>query len=185
MIDRQSILKTREDPANVMEYGKQTNPKRTIVVPLMHILCAMVVSSFIGVLVLAPILSTALPHRSPRLYQWMSGALSPIFLASGFFSGLLINSRTHSRSACWVWAVGLLWSVIAVQGSVPYRSRRHPSAECSVWEVTESSILNRASANCGSLGDTALLGITPAVTSIGYSLGSWVALRLRRTEGRR
>ena len=52
-----------------------------------------------------------------------------------------------------------------------------------MWTVAESVMLDKESPQCGNLGDVALLGIAPAISSIGYSLGSRLALRAKQQAG--
>jgi hypothetical protein len=95
----------------------------------------------------------------------------PGTLVVGFIMGYLINRRLHRRSAKWVWVIPLVWIAILMNDFSHYRG---PGG--SMHEIWISFFSNQCdSSEC--LYE--LAGTFPFIGSVGYSVGAWLALRVR------
>jgi hypothetical protein len=131
------------------------------------LLASVVVSFLLSWLVVYPLMWVGLGHTLNR-----AGMLGPLSWWGGIALGFLINRRTLSRSACWVWIVGLtllaafmFWDVTTFGRSWRYESSQLFSSDCH-----EGSCLLQQFVTA------------PVLNSIGYSLGAWLALRFTKAN---
>ena len=111
---------------------------------------------------------------------------SPIIWGSGIMLGFLVNRKTRSTSACWVGVVGILLLVLSIgyfhkgyESSVYAKTQTNNS----YWTYTNNQLFTLDLRKCGGgecLGE--LFFTTPVVSSIGYSIGALLGLRLARPK---
>lgn len=115
---------------------------------------------------------------------------SPLFWGSGLLIGFLLNRRTLSRAACWVWVGGAVWLAIGMldsyspPGSHPwYNPPWCPPAGCSFVEQVKDGLFDLSGDKCGGsecLGE--FIFTTPVFASVAYSLGAWLGLRSKQAS---
>jgi hypothetical protein len=129
--------------------------------------------------------------HAPRLKSGLDwgGFLNPIWWIPGTALGLFVNrllGRLTPRCvACWIWIVGVVWLTIGVWDSVRGYDARYYQG-CSVLQNVINAFFIADSQRCGG-GESTLAGLfftTPAINSIGYAVGAWLALRFgtKRSE---
>lgn len=109
----------------------------------------------------------------------------PYVCAVGFALGFVVNRRTLKRAACYVWIAGLAWLAVGIWNSVSSYDPRFYQG-CSVLENVANSFFILNGRKCGGGGST-LAGAfftMPAMNSIAYSVGAWVAMRLSEGQSR-
>jgi hypothetical protein len=109
-----------------------------------------------------------------------------VFFAIPVLSGFLINQRARNRSACFIWAMGLLflfaWAIEGISGlkRSPYFQQltggQYLSYECYRLFGFERAKWRRGG---DGQGLEELIVFVPVLGSIAYSFGSWFALRCR------
>jgi hypothetical protein len=153
----------------------------------LHVFVAMVIGSlfiFVVWAIAGPLLEDA-PSRLKSVVEG-GGLLNPVVWIPGVVMGLFVNrflNRLTKRRAagCWVWIVGVVWLSLGILGSV--RSYEARSAQgCSILQDVFNAFVILNARRCEG-GESTLAGIfftIPAITSIGYSVGAALALRLRQ-----
>jgi hypothetical protein len=136
---------------------------------------AAIAGSVTVAILLAPLFGPAILESVPLL-------ISPLAWGPGFALGLVINRLSSHRSACWTWSVGLVWLAYGIWDAC--RIYRFPP-----WFPPKGDFVHRAwhifftfndaEAWGGSSLATVIFTI-PALSSIAYSVGSWLALRTNR-----
>jgi hypothetical protein len=105
------------------------------------------------------------------------GFLNLLFWGPGFVLGLLVNRVKTSRFACWVWLLGATWLVLGILDSL-HGYDPHWYQGCTPSQNIVNAFFVGNSRKCGG-GESTLYGLfftMPAVNSIAYSIGAWVAL---------
>ena len=103
---------------------------------------------------------------------------NPLIWGPGFVLGFLLSYVTRQRAACWVWLCGLVWIAVGILDSVRYYDPRY-SQGCSDFENVLNAFFIMNSHRCGG-GSSTLAGLLftlPAVSSVAYAVGAWVAIR--------
>jgi hypothetical protein len=92
--------------------------------------------------------------------------------------GFLFNRDFPRREACWVWISGLVWLALGVWESVRFYHPRSAHG-CSVTENAINALLVMDGRKCegDESGLAAVFYTMPALSSIAYSLGAWIARR--------
>jgi len=110
-----------------------------------------------------------------------AGLLNPLLWAPGIVLGFLVYRRISTRTACWVWVVGVAWLAFAVWDSIHYYDPRYNQG-CSVREnIVNAFFIMNARRCCG--GDSTLSGLfftMPAIGSATYSVGACAAMGLKK-----
>jgi hypothetical protein len=116
-----------------------------------------------------------------------SGLYSPQIWAPGLVLGFLVNREMRNRAACRVWFAPVVWLACGIWD------------ECRIYRFPplyppKGDFLQRAwhmfftSNNTKAWGDTGLLPFLftmPALSSIAYSVGAWLALQSKRKDRKR
>jgi hypothetical protein len=158
-----------------------------------HTLVAMLASMFLGGLLSAGI-GVAVGRVGPDrwvLYRLITDVpYSPLFWGSGLLLGFLVNRRTLSGAACWVWLAGMIRLGVGVLSSYsPYRDRPWynpswcPPQGCSFLEQIGDNLFDLKGDKCSGsecLGE--FLFTAPAFCSIAYSVGAFLGLRSKRSD---
>jgi len=98
--------------------------------------------------------------------------------AVGFVLGFFPNRTLLRRESSWVWVPGLLWLAAGIWSSVRYYDPRW-SQGCSVTQdVLNAFIVMGDKCEGGESGLAGLFFTMPAFSSIAYSLGALIALRM-------
>ena len=119
-----------------------------------------------------------LPARYGSLAH-IIGWFGPYVCAVGVALGFLVNRRTLKWAACYVWIVGLAWLTLGMWTEVRHYDPGFYQ-NCSVLESLANSFFILNGRKCGGGGST-LAGVfftMPAMNSVAYAVGAWVALRL-------
>jgi hypothetical protein len=155
-----------------------------------HIALAMVGSTAVG-FILVILFSTLLRGvgiHGPALFDRLifDVPYGAFFWGTALLLGFVADREMQDRSACWVGLLGLvllflmmLGDVSGLERSQEYRSYRNGDS----WQHEYDQLLSLDNGKCGDsecLGK--LLFTTPAVNSIAYSIGAWLALRSRKTK---
>jgi hypothetical protein len=154
---------------------------KQILMFVLHVLLAMVASMIVGGLLSSIAQSIVAPVSESH---WVSFRIttdvpySPFFWGSALIIGFISARRIPSRSAHWVWLMGLGWFSLFVWDAV--HSHRADSCQgCnviqSIWRNLFAVGYHSCQQEC--LGE--LFGTAPLMTSVGYSLGAWLGLRDR------
>jgi hypothetical protein len=123
-------------------------------------------------------------EETPARYRPLTHLIDwygPYVCAVGFALGFVINRRTLKRAACYVWIAGLTWLAVGIGSSVNNYDP-HFYQGCSVLENVANSFFILNGRECGGGGST-LGGVffaMPAMNSVAYAVGAWLALRLRK-----
>ena len=151
----------------------------------LHAFVAMVINSVLIIMAIGiadPFLKGA--PRLKSVVDW-GGLLNPIWwipgIALGLFVNRLLNRLIPRRVACWVWIVGVVWLTAGIWDSVRGYDARYYQG-CSVLQNVVNAFFIADSQRCGG-GESTLAGLfftTPAINSISYAVGAWLALRLRK-----
>lgn len=149
----------------------------------LHVLLAMVVSVVFGGLICA-IVQTIIGPVSPQ--YWVNKLItdapySPALWGSSLVLGFLVNRRLRSRSASWVWALGLAWLSIWVWGAI---DSYHASScqGCSVTQNVWRNLFTISEHACSQDCLPELFGTTPVLNAFAYSLGASLGLRSAQVE---
>jgi hypothetical protein len=120
------------------------------------------------------------------LLDYIPLLLNPLGWGPGFILGFLVNRRMRNRSACWAWPLSTAWLAYGIWDEC--RAYRFPA-----WFPPKGDFVHRAwhmfftsphDADAWGGSSLALLVFTmPALGSVAYSLGAWVALRSRQSRG--
>lgn len=150
----------------------------------LHTYVAMVLGSLLMVIaavIADPFLKDAAPWLK-SVVQW-GGLLNPFAWIPGIALGLTVNRilDTRRRVVCWVWIVGVVWLTAGIWDSVRHYDARY-SQGCSVLQNVANAFFILDSQRCGDAGPTlaGLFFTIPAINSIGYAVGAWLAQRLRK-----
>jgi hypothetical protein len=159
-----------------------------IMIFVLHVFMAMVIGSLIMVaiaIIVAPFLQDA--PRLESVVDW-GGFLNPIVWLPGILLGFLVNRFLNrlipGHFACWVWIIGGIWLTAAIGNSVRYYDARYAEG-CSIAQRVVNDFLVLNSHRCGGGGESTLAGLfftMPAVSSIGYAVGAWLAFRFRKAR---
>jgi hypothetical protein len=109
----------------------------------------------------------------------------PYVCAVGVALGFVVNRRTLKRAACYVWIAGLTWLAVGIGTSVSNYDPRFYQG-CSVLEIVTNSLFILNGRKCGGGGST-LAGVIftmPAMNSVAYAVGAWIAMRLSDGQSR-
>jgi hypothetical protein len=108
----------------------------------------------------------------------IGGLANPLCWGPAFALGLALNYIARQRSACWVWLCGFVWAGMGIQDSVRYYNPLY-SQGCTNFENIVNAFVTLNSHRCGGGGSTlaGLFFTFPAVSSVAYSVGAWVAIR--------
>jgi hypothetical protein len=154
----------------------------TVALFALHAWVAMVVGSL--VFVMAAVIANPFLKDAPRLksaVDW-DGFLNPIAWIPGIVFGLFVNRLLKpGRVACWVWIVGLAWMTAGIWDSVRRYDARYTQG-CSIVQNVVNDFVILDTQQCGG-GESPLAGLVftlPAISSTGYAIGAWLALRLER-----
>jgi len=100
----------------------------------------------------------------------------------GIGAGFFVNRAAFTRVACWVWLPGLIWLAFGLWDSVRHYDPRW-SQGCSATEYVINSFFVLDSSRCSGAEGPTLSGLfftLPAYSSVAYSVGAWIALRVGR-----
>jgi hypothetical protein len=160
-----------------------------------HTLIAMIGSMFVGgflSIVIGLVVGRVVPGYWVLLRLLTDVPYSPLFWGSGLPLGFLVNRRTLSGGACWVWIAGILWLGLgALTSYSPYRNHPWynppwcPPQGCSFLEQIRDNLFDLKGDRCGGsecAGE--FLFTAPAFCSIAYSIGALLALRSKRPGGK-
>ena len=149
-----------------------------------HFLTATIVGTFLSVLLTIGIAAALSPFRI-RVPE-LAPIFNPFVWLAGLFLGFSMNRSRRHRTACFVGVLGLallfllmLWEVSAIKYSPGY-SRRIGGH---YWQYEYDHMLSPHNQNADGeeyLGKF-LFG-TPALCSVAYSIGAWLALRHSRAN---
>ena len=138
-----------------------------------HTLLAMVVTMAIGGLMCVTVNSWLGKVKNP----WLDVPYSPLLWGLAFFLSLFLNRVMPSRSAKWVWVVGVSWLVIVGVRDVRFYNSRWCNG-CSLLQYLWYSYFSYSNCVQECLGQ--LLVTAPMLNSVAYSLGAALAFTFRR-----
>ena len=146
---------------------------------LLHTSAAMIVSPIIVVLLVlsANYIFKSLSFQSKAITE-IGGVANPLIWGPGFILGFVVNRATLHCAACWVWLCGIGWLAIGILGSVHNYDARFYQG-CSALENVVNAFFILNSHRCGG-GSSTLAGLfftVPAMNSVAYAAGTWVAIR--------
>jgi hypothetical protein len=147
-----------------------------------HPIFSMVVHTFAALIGVPLIWLRVIGMLDALLTGWLRSdvfALCSIF-AIGLVLGYLANRVVRERVAYWVWVPGLIWLALGIRDSVRYHDP-YGARGCSVSQDVINSLFVGDSSRC-SESLAWLLFTVPALASIAYSFGAWIALRARRNQ---
>lgn len=141
--------------------------KRTIAQLAQHAMMAMAVSLVFVIFMDAVFIPVS-------LQAWYL----PFVWGPGLILGFLANRRMLQSTACFVWMPGLIWLVLGTFDQTFHRPN------WASWIVAVKEGMFPVSQNgCGTTECLGVLVYTmPAVNSVAYSLGAWLALRSTRKK---
>jgi hypothetical protein len=155
---------------------------KSIMTFVLHTLIAMVISVMLGG-VLAAVPGLLLSPVGPRnwvLYNLATGApYSPLLWGLGFLFGFFVNRRMRNTSAQWVWIAGMCWFSLWIWDAVHTYDPRWCQG-CTVLQNVWRNLFTVGYNSCMQDCRGELLGTTPMLNSIAYSLGACVGLRSNR-----
>jgi hypothetical protein len=163
-----------------VQAGHVENIAGFIVGFIVHAFVALVMSVVIWILVVPN-----LPEPILQVVEGVPLLASPLTWGPGFILGFLVNRLTRNRSACRVWSVGTVWLGYGIWDEC--RIYRFPP-----WFPPRGDFVHRAwhifftSNDAKSWGGSPLVLVIftiPALGSIAYSIGAWIALRAERKSG--
>ena len=108
--------------------------------------------------------------RLHRLCYVFAGPTYLFFILVGSGLGYVVNRRQRSRAAPWVWILPTIWSAYAAAGDLSSGIHKGESVLGYIWNT--SILGNRELA----LISQWVIG-APALTSLAYSFGAWLAIR--------
>ncbi len=142
----------------------------------------------IASLILGWIFSTPVEHGLERVFSispsspWLDVPYDPLIWGSSLVAGGLINLWLRSRSASWMWTVGVFWLLVGMTDEFRFHDPRWCGG-CSlgqdVWNQYFAWDKNKCS-NQECLGQ--LLFTTPLLCSIAYSVAGTLARRWHRSS---
>ena len=149
-----------------------------------HLVIAMVVSVLIGGL-LCGVVQTLIGDVGPGhwvLYRVATDApYSPLLWGIALIVGFAVNSRTRSRSACWIWIAGICWFGVWIWDAVSTYDPRWCQG-CSLPQSVWRNLLTVGYHSCLQECIGEWLGTAPMVTSIAYSIGARIAIRSKGAD---
>jgi len=151
---------------------------------LLHTLAALLIGGIVSVLLTGAVENVLenLPSRYKTLTQFFDW-YPPYVCAVGLILGFVANRGTLKRVACRVWISGAAWLAFGMLDSVRGYDPRFYQG-CSPLENVVNAFFVLNGRRCGGGGST-LAGAfftMPALNSVAYSVGAWVALRFGRSE---
>jgi hypothetical protein len=143
-----------------------------------HSLAAVPLAAVISVLSVG-FLAGAIPYRTlGDVLAWL------LTFAIGCSLGFFVNRDLRQIVPCLVWISGLTWLALGIHGSVrDYDPRWYQG--CTAAENVVNAFFVDDSSKCGG-GESTLATLfftMPALSSVAYSVGAWIALRGRRDKG--
>jgi hypothetical protein len=149
-----------------------------------HFLTATIGGTFLSVLLTVGI-GLALSPLRIRVPD-LGPIFNPFVWLAGVFLGFSMNRSRRHRSACFVGVLGIvllfllmLWDVSVIKHSPGFSSRLGGH----YWQYEYDHMLSPHNQNADGeeyLGK--LLFTTPALSSVAYSIGAWLALRYSRVK---
>lgn len=145
---------------------------------LFHTFAAMIVGPMITGIVIYVSTYVLGTFLSLKAIGEIGGLANPLVWGPGFALGLVLNYSARQRLAYRVWLCGFAWMAVGIQDSVHYYNPLY-SQGCSNFENVVNAFLTLNSHRCGGGGSTlaGLFFTFPAVSSVAYSIGAWVAIR--------
>ena len=150
---------------------------------LFHSSLAIVGTTFIWFVMMA-----VLGRAGETLLEHIPLLVNPLGWGPGFTLGLLVNRVMRSRSACWGWPLSIVWLGYGIWNEC--REYRFPP-----WHPAAGDFVHRAwhmfftsFKDAGAWGGSALAIVIftmPALGSVAYSLGAWVALHSKPFQAER
>lgn len=142
---------------------------------LLHTFASMIVSPFVVMAVY--LILENIPWHLKSLAE-IGRAADPLFWGPGLILGFLLNYVTRHRAACWVWLSGLAWLAVGILDSVRHYDRRFYQ-ECTAFANVVNAFFVLDSHRCGGGESTLewLFFTMPALNSVAYAVGAWVAIK--------
>jgi hypothetical protein len=153
---------------------------------LFHAFIGIIFSSMVLFFVAA--IADAIIKKYPLLKPIVDfgGPFDPIFWAPGFVIGFLLIRPLKQPAACWVWILGIIWLAVGVHESLYWYHLYYPRyyGTCSAWDNIKNEFVLMDSSRCGGSSEIlkGFVFTTPALSSVGYSLGAWAALVCPKKE---
>jgi hypothetical protein len=137
-----------------------------------ELLVALVVVIFVGVV--GSILGFTLYATGARkLLSVFMGPSYLFFILVGLALGYIVNRRQCSRAAPWIWILPTIWFASWVAGDLSSGIHKGGSLSVYIWDTLILGNHEQALISQLAIG-------APALTSLAYSVGAWLAIRCPR-----